>query len=646
MQYKFLHMNKLSYLFLFLTIHTFFAQNTKEIDSLIKVTSTIKNDSIKVSNLNKIAFKYIFNDKDKAIEFLNKSQKLALEKKCNFGYNENINIHGILMDVTGDSDSAFYYFNKSLQLSKKNNFKNLQVRAVNNLGMYYWNTGQFEKALNHFFEALKINDKLPKEQQINYSTCYSNIGLIYQEMDLNEKALEFHKKAYDYRLKNNLNHEISISLNNIAICYHALGKNLLAIENYKKGIQYAKEYGNESEFIKLSENIGNTLQSEHRFQESIKYYLDVENSQNMNPKSAMGIYGGLVAAYNELDQPQKAILYANKGFAILKENPDVKNFSAPLYQFAAQSYYMLGDRKKGEELNREFIGITKDVFSAENAKKIASYETKYEVEKKEKELLKNQIEIKKRTNLIILISIITISIALLGFLLFRQQKLKNKQQEQEFVLKQAIAKIETQNQLQEQRLSISRDLHDNIGAQLTFIISSVDNLKFGNKSLDDKITNQLSKISNFTKATIVELRDTIWAMNSNEFSFEDLRSRIYNFIEKAQSAKEDVQFNFTINTDLKNIKLSAISGINVYRTIQEAVNNSIKYANASAIIIDVKKVNQRTIIEIKDNGIGFDLSNIKLGNGIQNMKSRIEEIGGEFEINSLENKGTLVIITI
>jgi signal transduction histidine kinase len=62
--------------------------------------------------------------------------------------------------------------------------------------------------------------------------------------------------------------------------------------------------------------------------------------------------------------------------------------------------------------------------------------------------------------------------------------LKNKQQHQEFELKSAMAQIESQNKLQEQRLSISRDLHDNIGAQLTFIISSLENTKFGIPNLE------------------------------------------------------------------------------------------------------------------------------------------------------------------
>ena len=194
-------------------------------------------------------------------------------------------------------------------------------------------------------------------------------------------------------------------------------------------------------------------------------------------------------------------------------------------------------------------------------------------------------------------------------------------------------------------MTISRDLHDNIGAQLTFVISSVDNLKYGNQITDKKITNQLTKISDFTKSTIIELRDTIWAMNTNDFTFDDLRSRIFNFIEKAKTAKEEVVFLFEIDKAILTTKLSSINGINVYRAIQEAINNAIKYAHAHNVEVDVKHHENHIKIMIADDGRGFDVDTVAWGNGLHNMKKRIEDIGGKFSITSTE-KGTNVTFLI
>lgn len=312
------------------------------------------------------------------------------------------------------------------------------------------------------------------------------------------------------------------------------------------------------------------------------------------------------------------------------------------YQYFIPVCSYLSEKDSVAFYQEKYLKLNQKINDSEVLKKTIELETKYQTEKKEKQLLEKDIQVKNKNNLIFSLVGISIFLFLLGLLIYRQQKLKNKQQEQEFQLKSAIAQIETQNQLQEQRLSISRDLHDNIGAQLTFVISSVDNLKHGNQITDNKIVNQLTKISDFTKSTIIDLRDTIWAMNSNEFSFEDLRSRIFNFIEKAKSAKEDVDFKFNVDESLQDLKFSSLIGINLYRTIQEAINNAVKYSDANEIIVDVKNGSNKIQIEIQDNGKGFDIENTEFGNGLYNMKKRVEEIDGTFEINSLIDRGTKI----
>lgn len=633
-----------------------YAQNPKQIDSIQHLIATTTNDSVKIDALNKMAWHYIFNDAKKVNEFLKKSEKIAIKSNNHYGYNEIVNIKGIFMDIKGNADSAKYFFQKAYQLSKKNNFKTIEVRTVNNLGMFHWNTGKFKEALDYFFKALKINESLPKEKQIKFSILYNNIGLIYQEMHLNYKALEYHKKAYELRKRDNQKKDQASSLNNIGICYHSLGQNKTAIATYKKGLVVAKESQNEIDYYKLLENTGNALQSDGQFKASIPYYIQVLNhppTVTLNPKTYVGVYTGLVAAYNEIKQPNEALKYAEKGIEVIQKHPDLESFIYSLYQYTAQSHYMLGNIKEGDRFNTFFIENVKATFSEENAKSIADLEIKFETAEKEKllaenkaALLKSQIQTKKKNFILITVSVLAFFIALVGFLIYRQQNLKNKQQKQEFSLKSAISQIETQNKLQEQRLAISRDLHDNIGAQLTFIISSVDNIEYAFDIKNEKLDYKLKSISNFTKATIIELRDTIWAMNSNEITFEDLHARVLNFIEKAKEAQGKIDFKFLIDKELHQLKLTSIVGMNVYRTIQEAVNNAMKYAKASKINIEVKSIQNKIRIEIQDNGMGFELENIEIGNGLHNMRKRIEDIDGEFSIVSEASKGTKITAII
>lgn len=237
-------------------------------------------------------------------------------------------------------------------------------------------------------------------------------------------------------------------------------------------------------------------------------------------------------------------------------------------------------------------------------------------------------------------------LSLLGYLFYNQQRLKNRQLKKENELKDALLRIETQNRLQEQRLRISRDLHDNIGAQLTFIISSLDNLKYGFK-LPKKLSEKLKNISEFTTTTIYELRDTIWAMNKSEITIEDLQLRISNFIEKANIAASQIKFQFNSNiSNVEHFKLTSLQGMNVYRIIQEAINNAIKYSEAKHITIDFNYSDEQLKIQVIDDGKGFDIKTTQMNNGIYNMKKRAQEINGELVLLSQIDKGTTVVINI
>ena len=329
------------------------------------------------------------------------------------------------------------------------------------------------------------------------------------------------------------------------------------------------------------------------------------------------------------------------------------NYIQTSYKMLSEQYEVLENEKAALYNFKKYMQYKDSLLNKDKNLKIAELEVKFETNQKEKLLIQNKnqllqkdIEVKKANYFIIGIAFLALFIAFIGYLIFRQQQLKNRQQQQEFQLKSAIAQIETQNQLQEQRLTISRDLHDNIGAQLTFIISSVDNIKYAFDIQNPKLDGKLHNISSFTKSTIVELRDTIWAMNSNEITFEDLRARIFNFIENAKTAKEGIDFEFVIDEDLSELELTSVFGMNIYRTLQEAVNNALKYANPTKILITVKKIENSLSLEIHDDGVGFDIETVRKGNGLLNMQNRIESIGGIFTLHSESGKGTSVSILL
>ncbi|OUR94306.1 hypothetical protein A9Q87_01265 [Flavobacteriales bacterium 34_180_T64] len=642
----------LSTLVVLVCFNTSYSQN---LDSLLIVAKNTKNDSVKIRLLNKIGFQYIFNDTEKALQVITESKELAKEKEFYFGLNELTNTHGVYMDVTGKSDSAKYYFTEALKLSRFHKFSIIESMCLNNLGMFNWNGGNYNEALDYFFQALNMYEKIDDEKST--SIPLNNIGLIYQEMSLYDKALEYHKKAFEIRKKYNLDKDQVASLNNIGICYKSLGEIDDAISSYTEGIEIAKASDNLLDLFRLFDNLANAYHINENYHKAIETHLmalDKPDNFRADLKGDLATYANLVSAYNHINNPQIALTYAAKGFEILKAHPDYEHYAVDLFLHSAESNYMLNNIKTARAYTERFVTLKDSLFSEQNAQAIADLEVKYDTQKKERQLLIQRAElaeqsltIQRRNYQLYGLIGLGLILGLIAYLFMNQQKLKNRQLHKENELKDALLKIETQNKLQEQRLRISRDLHDNIGAQLTFIISSIDNLKYGFDITDEKLNEKLDSISNFTSSTIYELRDTIWAMNKSEITFEDLQARISNFIDKANIADDSINFSFQVDANVDTSKVfTSVQGMNIHRVLQEAIHNSLKYAKATQVNIMISNKNQSICFEASDNGTGFNLKTVEKGNGLNNMKKRIHDIGGEINIQSEEKNGTHVIITI
>jgi signal transduction histidine kinase len=136
-------------------------------------------------------------------------------------------------------------------------------------------------------------------------------------------------------------------------------------------------------------------------------------------------------------------------------------------------------------------------------------------------------------------------------------------------------------------------------------------------------------------------------MNKTQITLEDLQARISNYIDKANAVSTKVTFEFQIDASISNEQaFSSVKGMNVYRIIQEAINNALKYADASKIIVDVKKSHDKIQFSVIDNGIGFKEKDIILGNGLNNMKKRAQDIGAKLNVDSEVNKGTSVLLKV
>ena len=484
-----------------------------------------------------------------------------------------------------------------------NNASFVNVTKVN-LGYLFMEMKNYPKAKKYIEEAILSQKKHNSLDEL--CTSYLNLGNVYLKMNDTVSAMLNYNKSIKICKGTGNSKAMQSALNNIGTVKSGQKKSAAAMAYFAKSQQLREGYDSDLDKASVKLNIARELTANKKYKEALAMLLDIKKlfEKQQSQEDLALTYKLLIPVYANLNQPDSVSLYSNR----------------------------FGDIKDKLQENLAM-------------KQTTELEAKYQSEKKEKLLIKKESEVKQRNLLLIGTSTLALMIGLIGMMFFRQQKLRNRQQQQGFELKSAMATIETQNKLNEQRLNISRDLHDNIGAQLTFIISSVDNIKYAFDIQNQKLDSKLQNISSFAKSTILELRDTIWAMNNNEITFEDLHSRIFNYIEKAKVAKEDIVFDFSIDPPLHPVKLSSIYGMNIYRTIQEAVNNAIKYSEASRISIEALSDSDNITIRISDNGHGFDVNTVEMGSGLQNMKKRIEDIGGEFNLSSSAT-GTIITLLL
>ena len=210
-----------------------------------------------------------------------------------------------------------------------------------------------------------------------------------------------------------------------------------------------------------------------------------------------------------------------------------------------------------------------------------------------------------------------------------------------FVKTRKQLKLEkSERQINEERLRISKELHDNIGARLTHIISSLDVEMYRNKDNTTSIEN----INSFARDTMAQLRETIWAVSDKTIFFSEFVTRIEQYVDQVNElAAQDVSFSQVVISDFE---LNPVQTINYYRIVQEAINNAIKYAEADEIGVRLFYEEKNIVIEILDNGKGFDTANTRFGTGLKGMKSRANEVGGILEINSIKNEGTSITLKL
>ena len=211
-------------------------------------------------------------------------------------------------------------------------------------------------------------------------------------------------------------------------------------------------------------------------------------------------------------------------------------------------------------------------------------------------------------------------------------------------LQRQLATLRQREALEKERARIARDLHDQLGANLTQV-TLLGEMAETDKGRPDEIESHARQISQTARETTRALDEIVWAVNPSNDTLEGLITYACKYAQDF-FAMAGLRYRLEVPTQLPNLGIPPEVRHNVFLAFKEGVNNVVKHAQASEAWIRLQLQDGSFTIEIEDNGCGFSGQEDRgERNGLRNMRRRMEDVGGSFSISPAPARGTLVRLT-
>jgi signal transduction histidine kinase len=333
----------------------------------------------------------------------------------------------------------------------------------------------------------------------------------------------------------------------------------------------------------------------------------------------------------------------------IAETDSIRTFMKEGYGTLSDIYAATGNYKEAFELLGKYNDIKDDLLSEERKKFALDLDKKYESEKKDVQLKLQHAEIAKRRSITHAISVLTVLLLIIFLLAYRTFKQKQKLQAQrihqleaEKLLSATEAVLKGEEQ---ERTRLAKDLHDGLGGMLSGIKFSLNTMK-ENLIMTPDNAHAFERSLDMLDSSIHEMRRVAHNLMPETLLKFGLDTALKDFCSDI-NASGVLKLNYQ-SFGFENETLNESVSVSVYRIIQELVNNIVKHANAQLALVQLTKSGDLLLIDVEDDGKGFDLSELthKKGIGWSNIYSRLEYLNGKHDIESQPEKGTSIHIEI
>ncbi|RZJ51261.1 MAG: tetratricopeptide repeat-containing sensor histidine kinase, partial [Flavobacterium sp.] len=606
-----------------------------------------KNDSLNRVNLFKIANRY-YNMND--LKSYREISELVLERAISAKDSASIaEAYTYLGDYYGAqiiSDSAFRNYFKAQKIYLQINDKfNLSKTLLSKASLQY-NEGDFFESEISVFKALGL---LKQQKNVNEQLyeCYNLLGILYNEKEEYSKALEFQNKALvtlndksiplDLQLK-------ATSLNNIGFVY-------MRMQNYKQAISYFEKGLNEKNLFEektilyamLLDNLAySKLKSKRMDGLPDQFYRSLKIRDSLGLKMAkISNQIHLSEYYGFKKDTFKAIQFSKQALLLSRSSDKQTMTLLALKQIAVV------DPKNASTYSKEYIKLNDKMLKAE--RNMGEKFSRIEYETNEIKDQNSNLQEKNKT-LVYVFSICT----LIGlfFYVYKTQQAKNREllfKQQQQIANEDIYNlmISQQNDIELTRIKekkkVAQELHDGVLGRMFGVRISLDSLdKINEEEAAPKRKKYLTELKNIEE----DIREISHDLNREKSelinNFVLILNKLFENQHNTYPSKLITSFDPQIKWDL----VSNVVKINLYRIIQEALQNCNKYAKANTISVEFKSEVNYLILSVLDDGIGFNPKRTKNGIGLHNIEYRAAECKGSVSIKSAQGEGTMILVKI
>lgn len=603
-----------------------------------------------IDSLRQIALSIWQSDPARGFEIAEEVYDLAVEQDDKVAISWVYNYKGIVFSAIGEMDSSYHYYNQSLAYCDEHNIEETKFKSLMNLARNYSFQGRYEEAMQAYLDVVEIFEE--RGDTLGLAHAHSGMGNIHKQIGQSLKAKSDYQSSIAYYNAIGKPQFTGILFSNLGVVYRDAKQIDSAQYAFDRAEELLTSSNHQTGLGSLYLNEGGMYEATDP-QKAISYYQKgYEINHELDDKRGVMIATlGIGQAQLNKGNWREALVHGQEGRSLAEEMDDLQHqelFSKLLYKAQKTG----GNTALALIELERYKQLSDSVLNLESSNFISELEVQYETEKKEKQLAENaliisknkadlvesELEIRKGNMRLMWAVLMMLVVGGIAAWIYLTQRRKRLAAQKEFKMQSQIERAENQEQIAQEKVRISEELHDNIGAQLTFMINSVENIHY---RADGEVQEQLELVGKFGRDTMHELRNTIWAMNQTDGNSEVLEQKLAELKFKLSTS---IPIEIT-NSIAPPIELKATQMLNCYRVVQEALQNVLKYAEASMVVIALSSPNGQTQLMIRDNGKGFNVTEATQGNGLRNMHKRALAIDGELQVTSSSEEGTTVLLS-